>query len=87
MDEQHGPDDNLFYRMPIPSKPCPGELSQETQQLLLKNRSRVQWASHRCEVCGRAVGVEVAGAQWVLERHWPSVAYPQRKALVSRIRA
>jgi hypothetical protein len=73
--------------MPIPSKPCPGELSLETQQLLRKTRDRAQWATYPCEVCGRAVGVEEAGGRWIPERHWPSVAYPPRKVPVRRIPA
>jgi hypothetical protein len=44
--------------MPIPSKPCPGELSPETQQLLRKNRDRAQWGNHPCDVCGQVIGVE-----------------------------
>jgi hypothetical protein len=70
--------------MSIASKPCSGELSQETQQLLRQNRDRAQWGTYPCEVCGRAVGVEQAGGQWVPERHWPSVAYPPRKVPVRR---
>ncbi len=65
--------------MPILLKACPGEFSQETQALLQDNRSGVQWASQRCEACGRTVGAEEAGERWIPERHWPSVAYPPRK--------
>ena len=73
--------------MPIPSKPCPGELSPETQQLLRKTRGRAQWGTYPCEACGRAVGVEEAGGKWIPERHWPSVAYPPRKVPVRRVPA
>ena len=51
--------------MPIPSKPCPGELSQETQRLLRKTRDRTQWGTYPCKVCGRVVGVEEAGGRWI----------------------
>src|ERR1035437_7038746 len=70
--------------MSIPSKPCSGGLSQETQQLLRSTRNRAQWSNHPCDVCGRVVGVEQAGGQWVPERHWPSVAYPPRRVPVGR---
>jgi hypothetical protein len=71
--------------MPIPSKPCLGELSQETQQLLRKTRDRTQWGTYPCEVCGCAVGVEESRGHWIPERHWPSVAYPSRKVQVRRV--
>ena len=64
--------------MPIPSKPCNGELSQETQQVLRKNRSRAQWGTYRCEGCGRKVGVQEVGGQWIPEQHWPSIVYVPR---------
>ena len=64
--------------MPTPSKPCNGELSQETQQLLRKNRSRAQWGTYRCEVCGQMVGVLDDGVQWIPEQHWPSIVYAPR---------
>lgn len=65
--------------MPTPVKPCEGKLSEETQDALRRNRNREQWAQHRCETCGRTVGVELAMGKWQPERHWPSVAYPARK--------
>jgi len=40
--------------MPIPSKPCPGELSQETQELLRNSRDRALWGTYPCHVCGRS---------------------------------
>ena len=61
--------------MPIPSKPCPGELSQETQQLLRKTRDRARWGTYRCKGCGRRVGVQEVGGQWIPEQHWPSIVY------------
>jgi hypothetical protein len=64
--------------MPIPSKPCNGELSQETQQVLRKNRSRAQWDTYRCDGCGRKVGVQEVGGQWIPEQHWPSIVYLPR---------
>lgn len=66
--------------MPIPLKPCEGKLSDESQEALRRNRNREQWAQHRCETCGRIVGVEVAMGRWQPERHWPSVAYKGRKS-------
>jgi hypothetical protein len=61
--------------MPKPSKPCNGELSQETQEALRKNRSRAQWGTYRCQVCGLMVGVLEDGGRWIPERHWPSIEY------------
>ena len=61
--------------MPISSKLCHGELSEETQQLLRKTGDRAQWAAHPCTVCGRTVGVEEAGGRWMPERHCPSVTH------------
>jgi len=65
--------------MPIPLKPCEGKLSEEAQEALRRNRNREQWAQHRCETCGRVVGVEIAMGRWQPERHWPTVAYRARK--------
>jgi hypothetical protein len=60
--------------MPIPAKPCDGKLSDETIQLLKKNRDHAQWGNHLCETCGRMVGVETLMGKWIPERHWPSVS-------------
>jgi hypothetical protein len=65
--------------MPTPLKPCEGKLTDQAQEALKRNRNREQWAQHRCETCGRTVGVEFATGKWQPERHWPSVAYPARK--------
>jgi hypothetical protein len=65
--------------MPTPLKPCEGRLSDQDQEALRRNRNREQWAQHRCETCGRIVGVEVAMGKWQPERHWPSISYPARK--------
>jgi hypothetical protein len=74
--------------MPIPLKPCEGKLSEESHEAIQRNKSREQWASHRCETCGRNVGVELIMGKWVPERHWPSVAYASRtrKALAEPTR-
>jgi hypothetical protein len=66
--------------MPIPVKPCEGKLSEATKQLLRKSRDRAQWSTHPCEVCGQSVGVVPAGADWIPERHWPSVSYVRKSA-------
>jgi len=66
--------------MPIPAKPCDGRFSDEVQLILSKNRDRVQWANHTCEVCGVAVGATLDRGKWVPEQHWPSVKYPSRNA-------
>ena len=72
--------------MPTPSKPCDGKLTQEVQQAIQRNRNREQWASHRCETCGRNVGVELVMGHWTTERHWPTVAYRPRKSVTQPIR-
>jgi len=64
--------------MPIPAKPCDGRFSDELQALLSKNRDRVQWANHACEVCGVLVGATQVQGKWVPEQHWPSVKYVSR---------
>jgi hypothetical protein len=69
--------------MPIPLKPCEGKLTEQSQEALRRNRNREQWAQHRCETCGRTVGVEVAMGKWQPERHWPSVAYKERKSVAA----
>jgi len=66
--------------MSIPAKPCEGRFSDELQELLSKNRDRVQWANHACEVCGVAVGAMLVQGKWVPEQHWPSVKYQSRNA-------
>jgi hypothetical protein len=66
--------------MPTPLKPCEGKLTEQSQDALRRNRNREQWAQHRCETCGRTVGVELAMGRWQPERHWPSVAYKARKS-------
>ena len=66
--------------MPIPLKPCEGKLTDQSQEALRRNRNREQWAQHRCETCGRTVGVELTMGKWQPERHWPSVAYKARKS-------
>jgi hypothetical protein len=73
--------------MPTPSKPCPGELSQEIQQFLSRTSGQAQLDTYPCELCGRVVGVEKTGGHWIPERHLSSVAYASRKGQVSRIRA
>ena len=70
--------------MPILTKPCKGELSEQTQLLLRASRDRADWGVHSCEICGQSVGVSAANGDWVLERHWPSVAYIPRKPSVGR---
>jgi len=70
--------------MPIPVKPCEGKLSEATKQLLHKSRDRARWSTHPCEVCGQSVGVVPAGADWIPERHWPSVSYVRKSAPKSR---
>jgi hypothetical protein len=64
--------------MPIPAKPCEGRFSDEVQEALSRNRDRDQWANHRCEVCGIAVGATQNKGKWVPEQHWPSVKYHPR---------
>jgi hypothetical protein len=64
--------------MPIPAKPCEGRFSDEVQVVLGRNIDRVQWANHRCEVCGASVGATQTKGQWVPEQHWPSVKYHPR---------
>jgi hypothetical protein len=66
--------------MPIPAKPCEGRFSDEVQAVLSRNRDRVQWANHTCEVCGAAVGATQNRGKWVPEQHWPSVKYHSRNA-------
>ncbi len=61
--------------MPIPAKPCEGRFSDEVLVALGRNRDRDQWANHRCEVCGIAVGATQNKGKWVPEQHWPSVKY------------
>lgn len=65
--------------MPIPLKPCDGQLSDDLQELLSKNRNREQWALHTCQLCGASVGAVLARGKWVPEQHWPSVTYPPRQ--------
>jgi hypothetical protein len=64
--------------MPIPVKPCEGRFSEEVLTALSRNRDRVQWANHKCEVCGAAVGATLDRGKWVPEQHWPSVKYHAR---------
>jgi hypothetical protein len=66
--------------MPIPAKPCEGRFSDEVQEILGRNRDRVQWANHTCEVCGASIGATQNRGKWVPEQHWPSVKYHPRNA-------
>ena len=64
----------------MPAKPCEGRFSDEVQEALSRNRERVQWANHTCEICGLAVGARQDRGKWVPEQHWPSVKYHSRNA-------
>jgi hypothetical protein len=70
--------------MPILTKPCKGELSEQTQLLLRTSRDRADWGVYPCEICGQSVGVLAANGDWVPDRHWPSVIYIPRKPSVGR---
>jgi hypothetical protein len=69
--------------MPTPVKPCDGKLSDQTLEILRRNRNRAQWGNHPCEICGRLVGVEMMMGKWVPERHWPSVFLKRTQKPVS----
>ena len=69
--------------MPILTKPCAGTLSDETIELLRRNKHREQWSTHCCGTCGRLVGVETVMGKWMPERHWPTAKYPLRETAPS----
>ena len=64
--------------MPIPLKPCEGQLSEDLQEILNKNRNREQWADHPCLICGQVNGVKLVMGKWEPETHWPTVKYRAR---------
>jgi hypothetical protein len=59
--------------MPVPTKPCDGSFSEETNGLLFTNVDRAQWLLHACEHCGQQVGARLDKGHWVPDLHWPSV--------------
>jgi hypothetical protein len=70
--------------MPTPVKPCDGQLSDDLQAVLTRNRDREQWAVYPCQSCGASVGAVQVHGKWVPEQHWPSVVYPRRTGPIKK---